>query len=233
MVCRSFIDTQNNFWRIILSIPTPPCGTMSAPDPLTNPATGVNLQTTDASLLRRFQSGEQAAATELYRRYADRLLRMAAAQTSLDVGSRADAEDIVQSVFRTFFRRAALGEYELPDGDELWKLFLVIGLNKVRAVAGHHKAAKRDVRQTAGGVAFERAADRHADDDEAGLNLLRLTIDELLAPLPAGHRQIVELRIAGHEVADIATQVGRAKRSVERILQEFRGRLHTLIREAD
>lgn len=27
----------------------------------------------------------------------------------------------------------------------------MIGLNKVRAVAGHHKAAKRDVRQTAGG----------------------------------------------------------------------------------
>ena len=206
---------------------------MSAPDPLSDPAASVNTQTTDASLLRRFQVGEQAAATELYRRYADRLLRMAAAQTSSDVAARADAEDIVQSVFRTFFRRAALGEYELPDGDELWKLFLVIGLNKVRAVAGHHKAAKRDVRQTAGGEAFERAAERQAGDDEAGVNLLRLTIDELLAPLPAGHRQIVELRIAGHEVTDIAAQVGRAKRSVERILQEFRGRLHTLIREAD
>jgi RNA polymerase sigma-70 factor (ECF subfamily) len=188
---------------------------------------------TDASLLRRYQSGEQAAATELYRRYAERLLRLAAAQTSPDVAARADAEDIVQSVFRTFFRRAALGEYELPAGDELWKLLLVIGLNKVRAVAGHHKAAKRDVRQTAGGEAFDKAADREETADATALHLLELTIAELLAPLPAGHRKIVELRIAGHEVADIAAAVGRAKRSVERILQEFRDRLHALLRESD
>jgi RNA polymerase sigma-70 factor (ECF subfamily) len=205
---------------------------MTASDP-PRPATGVGSGTTDASLLRRFQGGEQAAATELYRRYADRLLRLAAGQTSPDVAARADAEDIVQSVFRTFFRRAALGEYDLPDGDELWKLFLVIGLNKVRAVAGHHKAAKRDVRQTAGGPAFDKAAERLAADDAAGMDLLRMTIDELLAPLPAGHRQIVELRVAGHEVADIAARVGRAKRSVERILQEFRNRLYAQLRETD
>ena len=187
----------------------------------------------DASLLRRYQTGEQEAATELYRRYAGRLLRLAAGQTTADVDARADAEDIGQSVFRTFFRRAALGEYELPAGDELWKLLLVIGLNKVRAVAGFHKAAKRDVRQTAGGQAFDKAAEREAATDTTALNLLELTIEELLAPLPPGHRRIVELRIAGHEVADIAATVGRAKRSVERILQEFRDRLHTLLRESD
>src|SRR5438552_7748541 len=86
---------------------------------------------TDASLLRRFRSGEDDAATELYRRYAARLLDLAAAKASPDLKRRVDPEDIVQSVFRTFFRRAALGEYEVPDGDELWKLFLVIGLNKI------------------------------------------------------------------------------------------------------
>jgi len=188
---------------------------------------------TDASLLRRYQTGEQEAATELYRRYAGRLLRLAAKQTTADVDARADAEDIVQSVFRTFFRRAARGEYELPAGDELWKLLLVIGLNKVRAVAGFHKAAKRDVRRTAGGPAFDKTADREEAADGTALHLLELTIGELLAPLPAGHRQIVELRITGHEVADIAARVGRAKRSVERILQEFRDRLHALLRESD
>ena len=187
----------------------------------------------DASLLRRYQTGEQEAATELYRRYAGRLLRLAAGQTTADVDARADAEDIVQSVFRTFFRRAALGEYELPAGDELWKLLLVIGLNKVRAVAGFHKAAKRDVRQTAGGPAFDKAAEREETADTTALHLLELTIGELHAPLPPGHRRIVELRIAGHEVADIAATVGRAKRSVERILQEFRDRLHALLRESD
>ena len=183
---------------------------------------------TDASLLRRFQAGEEDAATELYRRYAARLIDLAAAKTSPDVKQRVDPEDIVQSVFRTFFRRASLGEYEVPDGDELWKLFLVIGLNKIRAVAGFHKAAKRDVRQTA---AAEAAATGATTPDDVAYRTLQMTIDELLTPLPETHREIVRLRTEGHEVAEIAARVGRAKRSVERILQEFRQKLQGLIHD--
>jgi DNA-directed RNA polymerase specialized sigma24 family protein len=41
------------------------------------------------------------------------------------------------------------------------------------------------------------------------------------------------LRIDGHEVAEIAEDVGRSKRSVERVLQDFRQRMSDLIREAD
>jgi RNA polymerase sigma-70 factor (ECF subfamily) len=188
------------------------------------------LPRTDASLLRRFQTGEEDAATELYHRYAARLLDLAAAKASPDLKQRVDPEDIVQSVFRTFFRRASLGEYEVPDGDELWKLFLVIGLNKVRAVAAHHKAAKRDVRNTAGGEAVEVAG--AAVPDDTARRTLEMTIDELLAPLPESHREIVRLRTDGYEVAEIAARVGRAKRSVERILQEFRQKLQGLIHEA-
>lgn len=185
---------------------------------------------TDASLLRRIKAGEDDAATELYRRYAGRLIDLAAAKTSSDVKQRVDPEDIVQSVFRTFFRRASLGEYEVPDGDELWKLFLVIGLNKIRAVAGYHKAAKRDVRHTAGGEAAI-AADAAKQDDVA-LRTLQLTIDELLAPLPETHREIIRMRIDGYEVAEISARVRRAKRSVERILQEFRQKLQGLIHDS-
>jgi RNA polymerase sigma-70 factor (ECF subfamily) len=184
----------------------------------------------DASLLRRFQAGEQDAATELYRRYAGRLLTLAANQTAAQMRTRVDAEDIVQSVFRTFFRRAALGEYELPDGDELWKLFLVIGLNKVRRVAAHHKALRRDVRTTVGDDALMGTAHTPETDDEA-LQILRLTIDEILAPYPDSYRQVVQLRIEGNEVGEIAASVGRSRRSVERILQEFRTKLRGLLHD--
>jgi len=184
----------------------------------------------DASLLRRIQEGEDDAATELYQRYAARLLDLAAAKTSSDVKRRVDPEEIVQSVFRTFFRRASQGEYEVPDGDELWKLFLVIGLNKIRAVAGHHKAAKRDVRRTAGSDATGEAS--AVVPDEVARHTLEMTIDELLAPLPESHRQIVRLRIDGYEVTEIAERTRRAKRSVERILQEFRQTLQGLIHDA-
>jgi hypothetical protein len=33
-----------------------------------------------------------------------------------------DAVDLVQSIFRTFFRRVRRGCYDVPDGEELWKL---------------------------------------------------------------------------------------------------------------
>src|SRR5574341_751939 len=63
----------------------------------------------DRSLLRRFRRGEEDAATLLYLRYADRLRALTVAQCSPDLAQRVDADDIVQSVFRTFFRRAAQG----------------------------------------------------------------------------------------------------------------------------
>src|SRR6185369_9460641 len=88
----------------------------------------------DHSLLRRLREGSEDAATQLYRRYACRLDALTRANTARDLAPRVDSEDIVQSVFRTFFRRVTAGGYDVPDGEELWKLFLVIGLNKIRAV---------------------------------------------------------------------------------------------------
>ena len=95
----------------------------------------------DSTLLRRFQEGEADAATAIYLRYAKRLQRLAESQTGGELAVRLDPEDVVQSVFRTFFRHAAEGHYEIPDGEELWKLFLVIALNKIRTLGHYHRAA--------------------------------------------------------------------------------------------
>lgn len=188
-------------------------------------------EVSDRSLLRRLQRGNADASTALYIRYAERLLALASAQSGPDLARRVDPEDIVQSVFRTFFRRASLGHYSVPDGEELWKLLLVIALNKVRATGAHHRAAKRDVRRTEGSEAFDRAMDVQAGDDETALNVLRLAVSELLEAEPEVNRRMIELRIEGHEVAEIAAAVGRSKRTVERELQDFRKRLDALIGE--
>jgi RNA polymerase sigma-70 factor (ECF subfamily) len=187
----------------------------------------------DRSLLRRLRGGSEDAATELYLRYATRLHALAAAQCSPDLARRVDPDDVVQSVFRTFFRRAARGEYEVPAGEELWKLFLVIALNKIRAVATHHRAAKRDVRLTAPADALEFTGPAAVRPDEAALTLLRLTVEELLESLPEAQRRIVELRIEENEVAEIARLTGRSKRTVERVLQQFRTRLDAILRGDD
>jgi RNA polymerase sigma-70 factor (ECF subfamily) len=183
----------------------------------------------DHSLLLRFQRGQGDAATALYLRYAQRLQALVRAQSGVDLAGRLDEDDVVQSVFRTFFRRAAAGHYAVPGGEELWKLLLVIALHKVRDIGAHHRAAKRDVRRTTGSIDTEAGGEAASARDNLPLTVLQLTINEILERLPASHRRIVELRVEGYEVAEIAKQTGRARRSVERILQEFRDRLRAEI----
>jgi RNA polymerase sigma-70 factor (ECF subfamily) len=204
----------------------------SEPDDSTSsPVTPVGGGASDRSLLRRLQSGQGDASTELYLRYAERLLALASAQRSPDLARVVDAEDIVQSVFRTFFRRASLGHYSVPDGEEIWKLLLVIALNKVRATGAFHRAAKRDVRRTSAGQTYDRMVESHPTQDGVALAFLGMVIKELLESLPEAHRRMIELRIEGHEVGDIAVAVQRSKRSVERVLQDFRRSLDAQIAE--
>ncbi len=199
---------------------------MGTPDEMPSPG-----GTSDGSLLRRFQGGQHDASTELYLRYAERLHALVVRQSSKDLARRVDAEEIVQSVFRTFFRRAAHGHYTVPDGEEMWKLLLVIALNKVRAAGAYHRAAKRDVRQTVAGEAFDHAMEAQQGRDEGALAVLKMVVEELLEGMPAANRRMIELRIEGYEVAEITERVQRSKRTVERVLQGFRNRLEALIHE--
>ncbi len=107
--------------------------------------------------------------------------------------------------------------------------FLVIALNKIRAKGAFHLAAKRDVRKTADGDMLDKHVDTTQSDDEAALQLLQLTLVEALEQLPAAHRRMIELRIDGHEIDEIARRTERSKRTVERMLQEARKQLAHLL----
>ncbi|HYV37834.1 MAG TPA: sigma-70 family RNA polymerase sigma factor [Gemmataceae bacterium] len=194
--------------------------------------TGLELdgrEISDNSLLRRLRLGSEDAATQLYIRYAQRLRALAKAKASPALTRRVDIDEIVQSVFGSFFRGANNGYYDVPVGEELWKLFLVIALNKIRAKGAYHRAAKRDMRVTQGGQFLEECLE--TDQDSAALSFLRLTIEDALEQLPPQHRQMMTLRIEGCEVAEIAERTGRSKRTVERVLQEARKKLTSLLDE--
>ena len=183
----------------------------------------------DRSLVLRLRDGHADASTRLYLRYFRRLNALTARQIPKAVARRIDPEDIVQSVFRTFFRRAARGDFEIPEGQEIWGLLLVIALNKARDTRDREHAARRDARKTAAGGAFDRAIESRPGRDDEALAQLRMVIDEILLGLPDLNKRVIELRIDEHEVADIAQQVQRSKRTVERILCDFRTSLASLI----
>lgn len=184
----------------------------------------------DRSLLLRLQAGSETAATRLYFRYAKRLRALARASCSADLARRVDADDIVQSVFRVFFKAASQGLYDVPAGEDLWKLLLVIALNKIRAQGIYHQAAKRDVRITAELGGTDPSADTPAAD-AADRAFLELVVRDTLARLPASHRRMIELRLEGYEVAEIARLLSRSKRTVERGLQQARGLLSGVLQK--
>jgi RNA polymerase sigma-70 factor (ECF subfamily) len=176
-------------------------------------------------LLQRCQAGEGAAFDELHRRYAARLLKLAEEQLGVRLRRREDAEDVVQSVFRTFFRRAANGEYSVQHSGALWHLLTHITERKIGRVRRRHHAAKRDV-------------DREADLDWAEADLaanvssqeeLAALLDELehlvvgFAPWQA---KIVHAFLQGRSIADIGQQVRRSRYTVRQVLNRAMHRLH-------
>jgi DNA-directed RNA polymerase specialized sigma24 family protein len=52
-----------------------------------------------------------------------------------------------------------------------------------------------------------------------------MVVEEVLGKLPEGHRAVVQLRIEGYEMAEIAAKTGRSLRTTERVLQDLRTRL--------
>ena len=174
-------------------------------------------QLSDAELLTRYRSGDQDAAGLLHERYAARVTKLAQQWMSEDLKTRLDADDVAQSVFRTFFRRVSGGQYNAPEQEELWRLLLTIALNKMRNSASRHRAAKRGVGRT---TSLE--PDAVSDIDPQSEVVIKMLVEEVLLQLGPEQRDLVRMRIMGCTVDEIAEASQRSKRSVERTLQEFR-----------
>lgn len=180
----------------------------------------------DADLIARYRAGDESAAGSLHARYARRLRALAERYCRPAYAGRFDADDIVQSAFRAFFQGVRERGYTVPEWGEIWELLTVLALSKVRNQVGFHTAGRRDVRQTE--VVPDLDASTPTERDETAGAMLQMVLDEHLAGLPEFDRQIVRLRLEGFEVKEIAARTGRARRTVERVLQNFRTRLSDL-----
>ncbi|MBI3406956.1 MAG: sigma-70 family RNA polymerase sigma factor [Planctomycetes bacterium] len=195
------------------------------------PPTTPNSWGTDHSLLRNVRSGDQDAAAELYVRYARRLRALVRARSTPELARQLEPDDIVQSVFRKFFHRLREGHYDVPPGEELWGLFLVIALNKIRAAESYHRAGKRNCHRAR--RLPEDTPARSTDADDLSCALLQMTLEEALNELPPVRRAIVRLRIEGYEIDEIALRANRSKRTVERTLHDVRRRLREVLQLED
>ena len=107
-----------------------------------------------AEFIRRVRAGDERAAAELVERHEPAIRR--AVRVGATRGCRLiESVDICQSVLATFFVRAALGQYDLENPDQLLKLLATIARNKLAGQANREHADRRDQRRINPGAVIE------------------------------------------------------------------------------
>lgn len=184
------------------------------------------------SVVTRLRTGRDSAVAQVVDRYTERLLAVAGRQIGRKLARRIDAEDILQSTYRSFFRRTSKGEYELDSESDLWRLLVTITLNKVRRQAKFHTAARRDMLREHSAAATSAPAamnPRHGMEKvqppPSEVAVLNEEMELFLGGLRPRDRAIVTLRLEGYSTKEIATQLSRAERSVRRVLHRIHRRL--------
>ncbi len=182
-------------------------------------------QPDDRKLVEQCRAGDQNAARLLFEHYVNRLLPLARIRLSQRLASRVDPEDIVQSVFRTFFKRLKAGEFQIEEQDDLCKLLVRITVHKALRQVAYHKAVKRDYSkekrqndETQDQLVQLLGREPSPEVEVAFLNQLEHFLDRL-QPM---ERDILEMRMQGHSNEEIAAKLGIYDRKIRRVIERVR-----------
>ena len=154
----------------------------------------------------------------------------------------ADEEDVAIGALHSFFDGARAGKFpELRDRTNLWPLLAKITARKAMNQRRHALRQKRGGGKVRGESIFLNA------DDASALGLEDMLVDDLtpahLADLEEQRQCLFELlpddtlrevarqKLAGHQNAEIAAQLGVAERTVERKLGRIRNLWSTAFEE--
>ncbi len=179
-----------------------------------------------ASWLRRVLTGESGFEAEVVERYSVRLLELARRELPDRVRGRVDPEDLVQSVYRSFFQRLKDGRFSFADSGDLWRLLAAMTFQRATKAVRFHQQQRRDVRR-------ERRLPKENDSLQPGMAIAERepgpedvvvlfdSLERLLEQLPDKYREIAVLQLEGHSVDEIAQTVKRSRRTVFRALAEL------------
>jgi RNA polymerase sigma-70 factor (ECF subfamily) len=188
-------------------------------------------------LMARLRKGDDQAAAEVFRRYAERLVALARSRLDERLRRKTDADSVLVSVFESFFMRAARGDFELENWDGLWALLVRMTLRKCARRARHHQSKRRDMREEVPLAPAEGSgSDLQLESREptpAEAVLLADLVERLVEDLGERDRPILVLRLQGHSVPEISEKVARSERTVQRVLDQVRRRLERLYKREE
>src|SRR4051794_34587975 len=159
-------------------------------------------------LILRVRAGDAEAAAEVVRAYEPEIRRAVRLRlTDPSLRRVLDSMDVCQSVLANFFVRAAAGQFDLDQPDQLLRLLVVMARNKLRDQVSHLHAARRDLRRN------------EADDSPLGLAptaaptpsatvAAREMLQAVREALSPEDRELADLRAQGRDWNSIAAERG-------------------------
>jgi RNA polymerase sigma factor (sigma-70 family) len=163
-----------------------------------------------ADFIRRVRLGDERAAEELVRRYEPEI--RLEIRTRLGLGDQRlrrlfDSMDVCQSVMASFFVRAAVGEFDLDDPNQLIRLLVGMARNKLAERVRHHHRQSRDVRRA---QAIDPEDQNSVAEDESPSETVsgRELLDKFRERLGEEEKRIAELRSQGLDWVAVASELG-------------------------
>jgi len=180
-------------------------------------------------LMARLRAGDEDAAAQVFHRFAQRLIGLARSRLDRRLRPKMDPEDVLQSVYRSFFRRHAGGQLQVSGWDSLWSLLTVITVRKCGRWLKRFHTDRRDISaevpSPAGGAAAAGWEGLAREPTPLEAAMLAETVADLLRGRDEREREIVTLTLQGADMAEIAAQVGRTRRTVQRVLKRVKEEL--------
>jgi RNA polymerase sigma-70 factor (ECF subfamily) len=173
----------------------------------------------------RWQAGDQDAAAQLWKRYAIRLIALVRSRLTSKLASKVDPEDVVQSAYRSFFTEARDDRYVLQQSGDLWRLLVAIALHKLDHQMRRHRAGKRSAALEQHFGAESDLLHLHAQriaKEPSPAEAVALTdeLEQMMRMLEPPRRRMVEMRLQGYSLEEIAADTKRNERTVRRALKQ-------------
>jgi RNA polymerase sigma-70 factor (ECF subfamily) len=185
------------------------------------------------AVMARLRAGESDAANVILSRFTRRLLALARAQLGSTTAAKGELEDVLQSVYKSFFARYKQDQFELADWNELWSLLTIITVRKCVNRRSYHRAGRRDVRRQVpwqGSPGQKNAGwdlvDREPTPLEAAV--LADTVQQLFRGMDEPDREAVSMLLQGYTAGEVAVAQRCSERTVRRVRKRVKDRLKKL-----
>jgi RNA polymerase sigma-70 factor (ECF subfamily) len=179
----------------------------------------------ESRIISSLEAATNSAAPALDEQYRARLCQLVEREMNRRFRRKEDPEDVVQSAFRTFYRRKAKGEFHIDSSVDLWRLLETITRRKILKHVEKLGAGKRDPKR-----------EEYPDGDDLRgqgprpeeVAIVADLMNKALAGLDETYVQIFHMRLQNCTEEEIAAALGCNRGRVHSKLNLIRDRFQRL-----